>query len=544
MKITCEYRGQKTQFEFPKGEIIVGRSGAGGADLKLDFDTRVSRRHARIWVVGTRFWISDLESSAGTRVNGNRINDNVELKGADRVQVGETVLLVENSIATGDNLLGVGEAKPVIDELSISSAHDADVDPSLGGDVEIRDRRDSQMPSSIQVPGTNSEMQNRLQLLYDLPIELAMAPSQDILYERILDAVVRIIPGAERGALLVLDRLSNKLVLQASVPADSPPISRTLVKRAAAEGQGFIWTRSGDEDPSKSIAFIGMQTGMYAPLMWQGEVLGVMCVDNPHRKTAFSVDDLDFLIAVTHYSAAAVSNRILQFDLRHYIEVQKRLMTNFSEKLRAKIVDQARSGQLKTGGEKSMVTVMISDLRGFTRASADMTTEQVVAMLNEYFSAQTEAIFRNGGTVDKFIGDAVLAVFGSPEPDEDQILHAVQAAIEVQAAVSRVNEARKKRGDKICECGIGLHQGEVLHGFIGAENRLEFTVIGDAVNKASRISDGAGPAEILVSPALHEAVKNRFDFKKSEIETKHEGTFEVWSLQVNEKLLATQPFTD
>lgn len=543
MKITCEYRGQKTVFEFSGEEVLVGRSGPGGALLKLDFDTRVSRRHAMIWWSENRFWVRDLESSSGTLINGSPVNGERALNHVDRVQVGETVLRVEDSGPTGAGLPVRSDTRPGIDESSISSARD-EADAADGGEFEIRDRRDSQMPSAIQLPGTNQEMLNRLQLLYDLPIELAMAPSQKVLYQRILQAVVRIILGAERGALLVLDRLSNKLVLQTSIPEDNPPISRTLVKRAAAEGQGFIWTRSGDSDPTKSIAFIGMQTGMYAPLMWQDEVLGVICVDNPHRKEAFSVDDLDFLIAVAHYAASAVSNRILQHDLRHYIEVQKRLLTNFSEKLRAKIVDQARTGQLKPGGEKSEVTLLMSDLRAFTRTSSGMSTEQVVEMLNEYFSAQTEAIFRNGGTVDKFIGDAVLAVFGSPEHDDEQNLHAVQAAIEMQAAVGFVNEARRKRGDRVCECGIGLHQGEVLHGFIGSENRLEFTVIGDAVNKTSRISDGAGPGEILLSPTLHAAVKDKFRFEKSGIETKHEGTFDVWSLKVPEKPLATRGASD
>jgi len=124
----------------------------------------------------------------------------------------------------------------------------------------------------------------------------------------------------------------------------------------------------------------------------------VICVDNPLRKKEFTIDDLDFLIAVAHYAASAVSNRVLQQDLRHYIEVQKRLLTNFSEKVRNKIVDQARTGRLKPGGEKSDVTLLMSDLRAFTRTSAEMSTEEVVEMLNEYFSAQIEAIFRNGGT--------------------------------------------------------------------------------------------------------------------------------------------------
>lgn len=534
MKITCEYRGQRTVFEFAEQEIVIGRSGAGGAALKLDFDARVSRRHARIWWSQDRFWICDLESASGTQVNGAVISGDRALNDVDRVQVGETVLQVEELGRTAANI----PVRPIIDESSMAASENAF--EKTDGEVEIYDRRNSTMPSTIQLPGSGAESQERLQMLYDLPLEFSKAPDPEALYEKILHGVVNIIPGAIRGALLILDRLTNKLILRASVPADRPPISRTLVRRAASEGHGFIWSRSGDMDPTKSIASIGMQTGMYAPLMWQEEVLGVMCLDNPHRSVAFNMDDLDFLIAVTHYAAAAVSNQILQHDLRHYIEIQKRLLTNFSEKLRSKIVDQARSGRLKPGGEKSNVTLLMSDLRGFTKTSAGMSTDQVVEMLNEYFSAVTEVIFRHGGTVDKFIGDGVLAVWGSPEHDDQQNERALRAAIEMQDAMKRVNQERSSRHVRVCECGIGLHRGEVLHGFIGSESRLEFTVIGDAVNKTSRISDGAGPGEILVSRAMHDVVRDKFEFSKVEIETKHEGKFAVWRLGQPKNPLVTR----
>jgi len=107
----------------------------------------------------------------------------------------------------------------------------------------------------------------------------------------------------------------------------------------------------------------------------------------------------------------------------------------------------------------------------------------------------------------------------------------VQAAIEIQDALHQVNESRRKRGVKYCGAGIGLHRGEVLHGSIGSADRLEFTVIGEAVNKTSRISDGAASGEILLSPALYSAVEDSYQCKKTSIETKHEGTFEVWSLK-------------
>src|SRR6201999_301591 len=113
---------------------------------------------------------------------------------------------------------------------------------------------------------------------------------------------------------------------------------------------------------------------------------------------------------------------------------------------------------------------------------------------------------RHSGTVDKFIGDAVLAVFGSPEADPDQHSNAVLAAREMQLAMRKVNEKRTGRRLPTLEVGIAIHCGRVLHGFIGSEERVEYTVIGDAVNKTSRYCDGAGPGEIIISPELHQVV--------------------------------------
>ena len=115
-----------------------------------------------------------------------------------------------------------------------------------------------------------------------------------------------------------------------------------------------------------------------------------------------------------------------------------------------------------------------------------MSTDDVVDMLNEYFAELVAVLLKHGGTIDKFIGDAILAVFGSPEPDAAQYDNAINAAREMQSAMKRLNTQRASRKRAVLELGIGVHCGEVLHGFIGSEDRVEFTVIGDAVNKTSR----------------------------------------------------------
>ncbi len=183
----------------------------------------------------------------------------------------------------------------------------------------------------------------------------------------------------------------------------------------------------------------------------------------------------------------------------------------------------AQEGKLKPGGQKSQVTILLSDLRGFTRVSTGLPAEAVVEMLNDYFSALVEVIFQHDGTVDKFMGDAILAVFGSPEIDPDHAMKAVKAAIGMQEATATVNARRKAAGLPYCELGIGLHTGEVLHGFIGAEERLEYTVIGDTVNRASRYCDGAKGGDVVFSPELFDALGGKVQATPSIIQTKHEG---------------------
>jgi len=387
---------------------------------------------------------------------------------------------------------------------------------------------DARQPSEVPLDQTDSE---RLALLYRLPILFAEESDIRSLYNLIMTKVVEVIPGAKRGALLVYDPDSNKLALRSSIPYDDPPVSRTLVKKAASGFEGFIWSVDDEINPSMSIVELGLKTGMYAPLVWKGAIMGVLSVDNPCRGKPFSPKDLQFLMSVAHYAAAAVQNHILQVDLERNATTMEHLLANFSPSLRQQLLSKAKMGELEPGGEKSDVTLLMSDIRGFTKLTEGMDSAEVVEMLNEYFSALVDAIFEHNGTVDKFIGDAILAVFGSPEPDEHQSLNALKAAISMQRAVARINKSRESRGVTTCHMGIGLHCGEVLHGFIGGKERLEFTVIGETVTRTSRYCDGADGDQIVVSSALYQRLERSTSAIKIAVETKHEGSIEAFQIQ-------------
>jgi adenylate cyclase len=264
------------------------------------------------------------------------------------------------------------------------------------------------------------------------------------------------------------------------------------------------------------------------PMLWKGQTLGVICVDNPKHRAAFRQEDLQFMISVAHYASAAVANQLLQDDIASSNRTLQGLLANFSPKLRRKLLQKARDGSLQPGGEHSNVTILMSDLRGFTRTAATLDSRTVLHMLNDYFSVLGDIIFQHDGTIDKFIGDAILAVFGSPEPDEQHALKSVRCAVAMQEAMRSINAARRSAALPCCELGIGIHTGEVLHGFIGAAERMEFTVIGDTVNKASRYCDGAKPSGILMGRATYEIIHAHIQCDETRISTKHEGDLAAW----------------
>lgn len=163
-------------------------------------------------------------------------------------------------------------------------------------------------------------------------------------------------------------------------------------------------------------------------------------------------------------------------------------------------------------GEKKPVTVFFGDIRGFTTISEQLPPEEVVAFLNFYLTEMTTIIFQNEGTIDKFMGDCIMAIFGAPVKHEMDVFHAVKSAVEIQRKVEEMNRERLSEGKRDIHVGIGINYGEAVVGNIGSTQRLEYTVIGDSVNTAARLQTLAQGGEVVVSDSVYQQLKDQFDF--------------------------------
>jgi class 3 adenylate cyclase/pSer/pThr/pTyr-binding forkhead associated (FHA) protein len=512
LKVTINFADSPTTVYLEGTDFLIGRKASfHQPDLCLNLDLTVSPKHLQLWWKEGRWWLRKLSGAGILQVNGEEVSTPRALEPADRVRLGKCILELEevDRIPPGHRS---GNAKVQVNQKG-KPAEDPDATESEASE----DTPEKPKRAPIKFDLTRADAQPKISNLFELPNEISHEPDLKQLCRIALKKALDVIAAADKGIFLSFDPATNSLAMRACIPASAPALREELIMRAVGEKKGFIWHG-------------GREQAMFAPLIWEEQIMGVISVEGADSAAKFIEDDLSYLTAISHYSAAAISNSLLKKDLHEQNQIQERLLANFSKPLRRTLIEKARAGKLTPGGVRSDVTLLLSDLRGYTATSADMSPEEVVEMLNDYYSELVGVVMDYQGTIDKFIGDAILAVFGSPEKDPHQEINAVRTAAVMQETIKYVNERRAADGKKFCDLGIGLHRGEVLHGFIGSEERLEFTVIGDAVNRAARLCDGAGSGQVLVSPELKESVADRFKFDPCDIVDKHGVEIPAFSL--------------
>jgi adenylate cyclase len=223
----------------------------------------------------------------------------------------------------------------------------------------------------------------------------------------------------------------------------------------------------------------------------------VLYVDNLNKTAAFTQDELDVLAVVAAQAAAAIDSAKTHAELAEHAMQRSALERFLSPEVVERIA--ANPQEVKLGGVSQKVTILFADIRNFTSLSETLPPERIVEILNEYFTRVTDVIFDHGGTLDKYLGDGVMAVFGAPISKGNDAASAVRSAIAIQRLVSEMNRDASARGWPCLGVGIGVNTGVVTAGNIGSPRRIDYTVIGDPVNVASRLMANARAGQTLIS---------------------------------------------
>jgi adenylate cyclase len=308
---------------------------------------------------------------------------------------------------------------------------------------------------------------------------------------------------AKEGSDDLVPRMSKSRLGEAS-PSHVP---RSIARKAVEERVAILTDNAAQDDRFKgqSVMLQSVRSAIAVPLMAAAdEVVGLLYVDNLTSTNSFTDEDLQFLIAFGGLAAMGIRNSYFAQRLQREAMVRSNFERYFAPNVAAEIAQSQQA--VKLGGDKRPVTVLFSDIRGFTSMSEAMSPEDIAGLLSDYFTEMVDVIFHHGGTLDKFIGDAIMALWGAPIPHEDDTSKAVQAAIGMQRALAALNAKWASEGRPQIGVGIGINYGEAFAGNIGSHLRLEYTVIGDVVNVASRLCSNAKGGEILVSDPLYQAI--------------------------------------
>jgi adenylate cyclase len=479
--------------EFPiEGPSVIGRS--AGVNIQVP-DREVSRRHTAIEPENGSLVLKDLGSSNGTFLNGRRVYAPTALRDGDEVMVGNTRLVFRSG----------GPPPQVLRTTEQQAAVLAAVE-SFGAFAPAEKIRD------VSLLKRDYE---RLRIAHEFQHVIRLEKDLHALLGRILDVAFDLIP-AENGVILLRDDRTNELAVEA-VRQRKPDgarvlISETLLAHVANRREGVLTSDAIADDrfnAAHSIIGLGVRSCMAVPLLTGSEVRGVMFLDSREHIGAFTPKDLDVLSAVAAQATVAIENSELLGKVAE--SAQKRaFLERFLSPALASEVENGRI-ELTKGGTLQELTILFSDIRGFTTMSEHSPPQETVSMLNEYFELMADCVFSYNGIVDKFIGDAVMALFGAPMRGPDDAERAIRCAMLMMQKTHEFNALRATLGRAPIKVGIGLHTGEAVVGVIGSTKRLEYTAVGDTVNVASRLCSVAGPDEIVLSDvSLGRAGAQRF----------------------------------
>jgi len=512
-RLVIERPGQEQQvFELPPDRpVYVGR--AESNDLVLR-ETSVSRRHAMLSPSLEGHWmVRDLGSANGIFLNSKSVKE-TPLKDGDVLNIGEYSLRYESM--ESQILLTQAAAKLPPRLTMVMSLKDVNAALNLGKEPAPAPGPSVPIPRAPAVsPGAERsqlesrmkalEHENRLfELLYQVSRALGDLQNVEEVVNSVLDLVLRV-EGVERGYAMLGDEKGGfqpaviRYKKDPSMGTAKIPqmiLSQAIIKQVTQGGVPLL-VQDVKMDPrlasSKSIALGGMQSAMCAPLKGGDKLYGLLYVDNLVKRGMFSQEDLNIFSVIATQAGAAIDRVRGREEMAKQSQQRSALERFLSPGVAQKIAAEAADIQLR--GETQNLTVLFSDIRGFTSMAEKMTPEETVELLNDFFNAMSDRIFSHEGTLDKFLGDGLMCLFGAPVSKGTDALNAVRTAVEMQQTLQQINKDLARP----LHMGIGINTGRAVVGYIGATRRMDYTAIGDVVNVASRLCAAAAPDQILVS---------------------------------------------
>lgn len=533
-------------------------------DIVLN-DRRVSRKHAHILATDDSYTIVD-----GTFENGELVRsvNRVFVNGAPQL---ERVLQQDDIITIGETSLEFRMIKPVAEtdsvqagnkSIPISLLHDISIPPDIPTAEELTVEQPStnvnyddaplghtqvlisaneiigrqsnlSLESAIATPEEVKDLRRKakiLALLFEMSKTLGTVFDLKEIFEKATDLIFRGTP-ADRVVALLVDETNGRANADRSLQqiavktrdesfeklSEKLTVSRTITQKVMREGVALLSQDAKTDEQflgAESIVSQGVRSTICAPLITESGVHGVVYADRLDPFAAFTPDHLELISAVAAQTALTVET----------VKAHKRLAreevarANYSRFMPEYVVKQLLNdpGSFRLGGVNQTVTVLFADIRGFTALSERENPERVVSLLNRYFSAMSEIIFAHGGTLDKYIGDGLMAIFGAPTATPDDALNAVKAAVAMQKRLASLNQELLIEGFLPISIGIGLHTGEATIGYVGSNKRSEYTAIGDTVNLASRLESNALGGQVLLSDATAKACGGLLPLKQQQ----------------------------
>jgi adenylate cyclase len=541
LKIT-EPTGREWEFELAPGNTYsIGR--AKENDIVLN-DRRVSRKHAQIGGGEGRLTLID-----GYYENGQLVRsvNHVFVNGAP---VLEKLLVANDVIVIGESRLEYSAKRtaitveplskpiPTFTQSTTTTVMEAappnvDYDDKPLGHTQVEISANEiigrkshlSMETAVATPDEIKDLRRKakmLELLYEMSKSLGSVFDLKEIFEKATDLIFRGTPADRVVALIADETIDGKIIEYSLFPVaiktrdekldkitEKLTISRTITQKVMREKVALL-SQDAKMDAqflgAESIVSQGVRSTICAPLITESNVHGVLYADRLDPFATFTPDHLELISAVAAQTAVTVETIKAHTRLAREEVARANYSRFMPEYVVKQLLDSPDSFRL--GGVNQTVTVLFADIRGFTALSEREKPEKVVGLLNRYFSAMTEIIFDHGGTLDKYIGDGLMAIFGAPAATPEDALNAVKAAVTMQKRITTLNEELSADGMEQIAVGIGLHTGEATIGYIGSDKRSEYTAIGDTVNLASRLESNAAGGQILISEATSTASGN------------------------------------